>query len=269
MRPHMPRLNKLPNELQSLVISKLDPKSKSKLRGVSTEMRRAVDNVEPPTGSYERKSGRFQSFWTKKRREKCHYKHGVITTDKHAKSGYGHAKLNSMVGKVFDECVKYYKTSSLMNILHVMRNETPDEFIHFFVKYYHGDLDSEQSWDHLMEDLRDQKEYLRRVTRLIKQWGKTDKRYAETYHLIMRRKEIFKSGDTKIFYTPYEERMHKDRVMDALLIQYIGAIVLVDPTKPGYTSTGRKRDLSEQVKYVTGLCRARTRDDATQTKQKK
>lgn len=260
----MPRLDSLPNELQGLIISKLDTKSKAKLRVASTEMRRAVDNVEPPTGSYERKSGRFQSFWLKKNRQRCHDKLGIVTNDARSKHGYGRAKVNGFIDHVFDECVKYYRRSTLMGIIHVMRTETPDEFVHFFVKYYRGDVNSEQAWDHLMEDLRDQKEFLRRVTRLIKQWGKTDKRYAETYHLIMRRKEILKSGDVKIFCTPYEERMHKDRFMDAMIVQYVAAISNIDVTKPGYTVKGRERTLSEQIKYVTGLCRARTRDDAKQ-----
>lgn len=248
----MPRLDKLPNELQGLVISKLNTKSKSKLRTVSKEMRRAVDDVEPPTGSYERKTGRFQSFWTKKKRRRCHYKHGIITTDHYSKHGYGHAPVNGMVGLVFDECMKEYKGSTLLGVLRVMRTETPDEFAHFFLQYYQGDPYTEHAWNILNQNLREQKEYLRRVTRLIKQWGKRDKRYAQTYHLIMKRTEL---------YTPYEERMHKDRIMDALLIQYIGAIVSIDPTKPGYTATGKKRDLSEQVKYVTGLCREKTRDN--------
>ena len=249
----MPHLNTLPNELQGLIISQLDTKSKAKLRTVSTEMRRAVDDVEPPTGSYERKSGRFQSFWTKKRRSQCHYKHGIIT-NRHSKPGYGHAPVNGMVGLVFDECMKDYKNSSLLGVLRVMRTETPNEFAHFFLQYYYGDPYTDQAWAVLNENLKEQKEYLRRVTRLIKQWGETDKRYAETYHLIMKRTGL---------YTPYEERMHKDRIMDALLVQYIGAIVNIDPTKPGYTSSGRKRDVSEQVRYVTGLCRAKTRDNVS------
>lgn len=260
----MPRLDALPNELQGLIIKKLDTKSKAKLRVASTEMRRAVDNVEPPTGSYERRSGRYQSFWTEKRRLKCHRKHDHITSDRYSKLGYGRARVNGFINHVFDECMRDYKRSSLLAIFKIMRSETPEEFVYFFKSYYLGDLNGPRVGEYMHRDLYEQKEFLRRVTRLIKQWGKTDKRYAETYHLIMRRKKLTTINNIDVFYTPYEERMHKDRIMDALLVQYIAAIVNIDVTKPGYTKSGRKRTLSEQIKYVTGLCRARTRDDAKQ-----
>ena len=93
----MPRIDALPNELQGLIIKKLDTKSKANLRVASTDMRRAVDDVEPPTGSYERRSGRYQSFWTEKRRLKCHRKHDHITSDRYSKLGYGRARVNGFI----------------------------------------------------------------------------------------------------------------------------------------------------------------------------
>ena len=249
-------LNKIPNELQAIVVSKLDPKSKAKLRSVSKEMKRAVDDTVPPTGSYRNKTGRFQSFWTKKRREQCSWtKIGVVTagTTMHPE-GYVTVDCD-MCEIVTEECIKHYKKNRLVEILRIMRTETPEEFAHFFVTYYDLDPYTDMAWDRMIRDLRHQKQYLRRVTRLIKQWGKTDTRYAETYHIIMRRKGL---------YTPYEERMHADRIMDALLVQYIAGLAALDVTKAAYTSKGRERTLSEKVKYVTGLCRARTRDDAKQ-----
>ena len=40
----------------------------------------------------------------------------------------------------------------------------------------------------------------------------------------------------------------------------------IDVTKPAYTTTGRERTLVEKVKYVTSLCRARTRDECEERK---
>jgi len=64
-------MNKLPNELQALVINRLDRASQARLRQVSKEMRRAVNDTGPPTGVYKHGTGRYQRFWKRSNLYKC------------------------------------------------------------------------------------------------------------------------------------------------------------------------------------------------------
>jgi hypothetical protein len=255
-------LNKIPNELQGLIIDKLDPKSKAKLRVVSKEMRRAVNDVNPPTGSYRQKTGRFQTFWSAKRRDQClHRRIGASTSAETRHTGFGHVEFNPMSRLVLDECIRFYKGNKLLIALRNMRTEDLDQFMFLFETYYRrGDPYSDEGYAIAAHDLRNQKRFIRSTTRLLKQWGETDPKYSETYHMVRRNSKP---------YTTHDEKMHADRVMDALLIQYIANWAEIDPTKAAYTTTGRERTLDEKVRYVTSLCRARTRDAAKPKKKKK
>jgi hypothetical protein len=100
----------------------------------------------------------------------------------------------------------------------------------------------------LRNESRQQREYRRRVIRLLKAWSATDSRYKETLHL---------ARSWKHKYTDIEESMHRDRMMDAIIVQSLVISHSDDPTKRMLSQSGREMTIAEKVNRLVESCSSR------------
>ena len=242
-------MNKLPNELQALVVNRLDRASRARLRQVSKEMRRAVNDTGPPTGVYKNGTGRYQQFWKRSNLYKC------------ADTIFG-------VRGSYERITRYMEVHKTMprmdmgaDILHVMKKWYANGTLLRDFRDYHTmkgdfkkvtDTDDETS-RRKKEDILFPKalrrDFKNRVVRLLKQWSDRDKRYGDTYHMVMRKKKP---------YTTEEEKMHSDRVLDAAIIQGLSSELFIDLTKDRFTDkNGKVRTIDQKVADLVRLCPAK------------
>lgn len=249
-------MKNLPKEIQEHIASTLDPKSRARLRTVSREMKSAVNATELPTGSYQKKTGRFQKRFGEKGMHSCLSKmdnsvreSGIALEDMSIAEMYSTGRIMWRVLKK-----SYRKNRLLEDFRHVLREKTEPEFVKEMLDSIPG-LELNRS---VREDLRQEwkrekrhhKDYRRRVIRLIKAWAKTDKRYRETLELVRRRTKP---------YTLNEEKMHKDRLMDAIIVQTLVISHSDDPTKPIPRQDGTLMTLDEKINRLVKQCRSRYR----------
>lgn len=247
-------MKNLPKDIQEHIASTLDPKSRARLAAVSKDMKRAVNATGPPTGSYQKKSGRFQKRFGEKGMQSCLSKmdnavreSGITLADMSVVEMYSTGRMMWRVLK------KSYKKNRLLeDFRHVLRQKTEPEFVNEILKTF-PDLELDRSVrEDLRQDWKDEKkhfkDYRRRVIRLIKAWAKTDARYRETLPLVRRRSKP---------YTTNEEKMHKDRLMDAIIVQTLVISHSDDPTKPIPRQDGTLMTLQEKIDRLVQRCQSR------------
>ena len=248
-------LDTLANELQALTISSLAPKDAARLRAVSKEMRRAVNDIVPPTGCYRKKSGRFQRFFDLKKRKQIEIYRECKGRDQDREYQVG------VVGGYKDDVSKWMMTTSreltgdyankkLLEQYRKRMNMSP-EFQHEYWKRVIPEMTRESAQVSYHKERHRNAIFRRRVLRLVRMWEATDRRYAGLTAMIRR---------TKRPYTPYEEHMYADRLMDAIIVTQIAAVFRTDVTKPIVTRRGRELTLDEKIKLVTDKCRRKYDD---------
>lgn len=244
-------LQNLPWELQAEVAKKLDPKSRALLRTVSKEMKNAVDISQPPTGSYKKRTGRFQGRFAHKSMYKCMRKvrksldnAGMTNVDFSALEFFS-------IGTIMwhDLRKSYDKNSILRDFRKKLEARTMDDLLRDVKDVFPNiEITAELKKD-LQRDLRNEqrqrREYKRRVTRLLKAWASTDPRYLETLHMVRRRTHE---------YTKLDETMHRDRLMDAIIVQSLVISHSDDPTKRLFTKNGRELSIKEKVDRLVRNC---------------
>ena len=247
-------MQNLPWELQAEVAKKLDPKSRARLRTVSKEMKEAVNITQPPTGSYQRRTGRFQGRFAHKGMYKCMRKVRKALDD----GGMTNADFSVLeffsIGRIMWHAMKksYGKSTMLHDFRKKMEPKTLDELLKE-VKDVFPDIEvtAELKKDlkaDLRNEQRQQREYRRRVVRLLKAWSQTDDRYKETLHLVR---------SWKHKYTKIEESMHRDRLMDAIIVQSLVISQSDDPTKRMVNRVGRVLTLDEKINRLVKNCSSR------------
>ena len=168
-------MKNLPRHIQELIANHLDPKSSARLRAVSREMKDVVDARRPPTGSYQRKTGRFQKRFSIKGFEKCKTKHAKHFTGmediRHFSHfmGFGH--------RHYSDLKKAYKRNTLFrDFKSITTDETEDMYWQ----------DSIAIWPHMASDhafrlemksawrssIKERRDFRRMVIRLLKLWAR-------------------------------------------------------------------------------------------------
>jgi hypothetical protein len=247
-------MKNLPRELQEKIASSLDAKSLARVRAASKNLKEAVDTVTPPTGSYQKKMGRFQKRFSDKGMYSCIHKiddsirdSGISVHDLSPSEMYSTGR---MMWRVFKK--SYRKNTLLEHFRHILREKTFDDFVADIQAVFGPDLINRNTREDLRRDWKDEKkhfkDYRRRVIRLIKAWAKTDPRYTETVAVVRRRTKPF---------TVKEERMHKDRLMDAIIVQTLVISMSDDPTKPIPKQNGTMMTLQEKIDRLVKKCSTR------------
>jgi len=213
-------MNKLPNELQA-----------------------------PPTGVYKNGTGRYQQFWKRSNLYKC------------ADTIFGVRGSYERITRYMEVHKTMPRMDNGVDILHVMKKWYANGTLLRDFRDYHTmkgdfkkvtDTDDETS-RRKKEDILFPKalrrDFKNRVVRLLKQWSDRDKRYGDTYHLVMRKKKP---------YTTEEEKMHSDRVLDAAIIQGLSSELFIDLTKDRFTDkNGQVRTIDQKVADLVRLCPAK------------
>ena len=261
-------MKNLPRHIQELIANHLDPKSSARLRAVSREMKDVVDARRPPTGSYQRKTGRFQKRFSIKGFEKCKTKHAKHFTGmediRHFSHfmGFGH--------RHYSDLKKAYKRNTLFrDFKSITTDETEDMYWQ----------DSIAIWPHMASDhafrlemksawrssIKERRDFRRMVIRLLKLWARDNESYAETLRLVRRRTAIYTDEEEQkhkdrfvrrrtAIYTDEEEQKHKDRLMDAIIVQSAVHHSADDPTKTIIGKDGAPLSLEKKIARIVKLC---------------
>ncbi len=80
---------------------------------------------------------------------------------------------------------------------------------------------------------------------MLKVWAKTDGSYTETLKLVRRRKGT---------YTEEEEQKHKDRLMDAIIVQTAVLHPKDDPTRTIIGRNGTPLSLEKKIEMLVKKC---------------
>lgn len=238
----------LPRSLQEEIARRLDPKTAARMRSVSKEMKNVIDTTWGPTGSYQRKTGRFQKRFSVKGMFMCYVKH----MDAFRKLGDYFRKSYGIDLEFFKSMKKSYKKNSLFRDFKSMTTVcTLDEYRAEVRRILRNDL-APSDYEDVVPELWKEKcqrkrDIRRRVIRLIKAWAQESPTspYADTLTLVRRR---------KVRYIPQEEREHKDRLMDAIIVQLIVQNPYDDPTRKILGKNGTPLSLDAKVSYVVRQC---------------
>jgi len=252
--PKYHKMQNLPWEMHAEIAKRLDPKSRARLRTVSKEMKEAVDASQPPTGSYQHRTGRFQGRFANKGMYKC------MRRVRNALDGAGmtDADFSALeffsIGRLMWHDMKksYRKNTILHDFRQKMQPKTIDDLLKEVREIFPGIEVTRELKKDLMTDLRNeqrqQREYRRRVVRLLKAWSETDHRYTETLHLVRSWKHV---------YTDLEESMHRDRLMDAIIVQSLVISHSDDPTKRMVNQSGRELTMDQKINRLVKNCSSR------------
>lgn len=251
-------MNKLPNELQALVIDRLDRKSQTSLRATSKEMRRAVNDTVPPTGVYKNGSGRYQQFWKRSNLYTCADKifgvRGTFERIARYMEVHGTMPRVHMGADILHVMKKWYANGSLLRDFRDYNNMKGD----FKKVTVTEDDTTRRKKDDILFPKAWRRDFKNMVVRLLKQWSQKDKRYGETYHIVLRKKKP---------YTAHEEKMHSDRVLDAAIIQALSSELLIDLTKDMFTDeNGKERTIEQKVTDLLRLCPGKAKQTARKNK---
>jgi hypothetical protein len=237
-------MKNLPRDIQAMIIGTLDPKSVARLRTVSKELKNVVDTSRPPTGSYEKKTGRFQKRFSEKHLDQC-----VRKQEKRlAETGMLHHMRVEYYGFLNYKRMKaaYAKNTLLRVFKEISSSQTEDEFMHEMMRLLKcKEIDMNEWRNAWMEDNRQRKIFRRRVVRLLKAWSKTNATYVDTLMLVRKRNHL---------YTAAEEKAHKDRLMDAIIVQIAAAHKFDDPTRTILDSRGVPLTLDEKINAIVKKC---------------
>jgi hypothetical protein len=233
----------LPREIQLMIIEKLDPKSNARLRATSKSLRGAVDSTAS-FGSYQKKTGRFQKRFSNEGMYSCMDKieqkirdAGIDRwVDFSDLEFHSHRRILWMVFK------RAYAKNKLLTVFREeLRLKSLEEDIQslqaMFSDMVVTEEDREDIHQSLKFDWRLQKDYRRRVLRLLKAWSVSDPRYRETSHLL-------RKGTHR--YSTQEEMAHRDRLMDAIIVQSLLILFSDDPSKPRVKQNGTEMTLQEK-----------------------
>lgn len=243
-------MKNLPRDVQVMIAERLDPKSSARLRAVSTEMKDVVNATRPPTGSYQKKTGRFQKRFSIRGMEKCAKKHVSHFQGTNALRHYSHFQEYGRM--VYKRMKKSYERNTLFrDFRSITAAQTEAEHWHEMLQLFpEADpsddtlrRDMKKAW---LEETREKKTFRRRVARLLRMWAADgNDTYAETLKLARRR---------VVPYTDDEERRHKDRLMDAIIVQTSVLHAADDPTKRILGNDGTPLSLDQKIALVVKAC---------------
>jgi hypothetical protein len=256
-------MKNLPDDVQGVILKSLDPKSTARLRATSKEMKTLVDDSQPPTGSYTRKTGRFQKRFSYKGMATCVKKHQGSFSD--MADIQHHAEIQDFGWAMYRDFRAAYKRNTLFrDFRSLTRPQTQEEHwtqaVDIFPELkddaaFRRDL--KQGWIH---ETKEKTSFRRRVIRLLKAWAATDSRYKDTLALARRRTSP---------YTLQEEQTHKDRLMDAIIVQSALIHPADDPTRTMLDNQGKPMTLNQKIDAVVKKCRTTLHDQKNQKKAKK
>ena len=223
----------VPHDIKVMIAKRVrDPATIASLKCSSREWKAAVDDAHL-TGSYARGTGRYQRVFPKKAFLACST-HIIVASDTDRVVGSTEeAEHSTILAKMMRVA---YNTNSLLASFRSLTdsNTVKDAF----------DLDLVTADSrHIVASAlyRWRKEFHARVIRLIRLWTRTDPRYAATLPLVRRRRKA---------YSRAEEKAHKDRVMDAILVQLLAKFRCDDPTRERVDSTGKLIDLHWRIRKL-------------------
>lgn len=232
-------------DIKREIATRLDPKSAARMRAVSTEWKRAVNETHGPTGSYSRKSGRFQKQFSAKNFFRCESKIKDSTTAEPA-SGVKTPEFAEHARFMHALLTAAYKNKKLL----LTFRESPKD-LDGIRKQFRFDRFDPAKHDMRVVDgavnafSRWRRDLHRRVVKLIKAWARHDSRYRDTVKIVRRRTKP---------YTLQEEMKHRDRVMDAILVQLLARLRCDDPAKPAYDPSGDIIPLNDRVRMLVKEC---------------
>lgn len=257
------QMKNLPSELQAGIIKTLDPKSKARLRATSKALKSVVDSTQPPTGSYSAKTGRFQKRFPLKGMTQCIKKHQDAFLD--MDSIEHHDQFRDYGFMVYKDLKTSYDKNTLFRDFRTLTHEqTEDAYLKTVLDAF-PNMKSDAEFRQMMkaawhEETKQKVSYRRRVIRLLKAWTSTDARYKETLSLVRRRTAT---------YTPSEEKAHKDRLMDAIIVQSAVLHPADDPTRTILNSRGHPMSLTDKINLVVKRCTSTLKEQKKHKKKKK
>ena len=241
-------MKNLPRDIQEMIVARLDPKSSARLRTVSRDMKAVIDSTRPPTGSYQQKTGRFQKRFSIRGMEQCAKKQ--VDDFMGMEDVHYHRHFQEYGRSVYKKMKKSYEKNTLFrNFKVMMTSETEDEYwkkaIDIFPEMVSDTAFRDMMRESWQEDVRDKRTFRRRVVRLLKLWAENNQLYTETLKLVRRKKGT---------YTEEEERTHKDRLMDAIIVQTAVLHPKDDPTRTIMGKNGMPLSLDKKIEMLVKKC---------------
>lgn len=241
-------MKNLPRDIQELIVGRLDPKSSARLRAVSRDMKEVVDAAHPPTGSYRKKTGRFQKRFSIRGMEKCAKKHAghfMGMEDIHH-----HGRFQEFGHVVYKNLKKSYERNTLFrDFKSITAERTEEEHWNVTLRFFPEKasdhafrLEMKKGWH---EETKQKRSFRRRIIRLLKAWAGKNESYKETLRLARRR---------TVLYTDEEEQKHKDRLMDAIIVQTAVLHPADDPTRTIVGKDGAPLSLEQKIDALVKRC---------------
>jgi len=258
-------MKNLPNELQEEIVRRLPRKDQAKARAVSKDLKKAADRVAPPPGRYDAGTGRYQKRFGLKSHAMCARKQYEEHTGRTFSNHYYRFEDDFAGNYLFQEykaLKKAYGNNTLFKTFrdttaHQSKRAFVDDAMGVFEQHYDPDFFSPEEireasatfrremGSQWKESMKIREMLRRRVTRLLSQWSAEDSSYVDALHLARRR---------TVPYTAEEEKAHKDKLMDAIIVQTAVLHGADDPTLPQRNQHGKLMSLSEKVQRVIKFC---------------
>jgi len=245
-------MNTLSHDQIRTIVSKMDPVSKARFMATSKEFRNIVKSMSPPTGSYEDRTGRFQNIYSMESYDDCV---SLIHNDVEKESGIVFDTEFSILdqggeGFAYMQLLKHpYENNHLFTSFRNTFKKHDQKVLIRHVREVFPDMSSNNNLNEINEYAHHvqlvHSQYRRRILRLLKAFAKENPVYKETLALLRRRSKP---------YTTREEKDHKDRLMDAILIIALVFLSSDDPTKERYTQNGKKMTLNEKISRLIKRC---------------
>jgi hypothetical protein len=243
-------MKNVPEDVQRLIIQKLDRKSSARLGATSKQMKRAVNSVKPPSGSYQKKTGRFQKRFSIKGMSKCSKKHASQFRDLEDIDYVGQFWVTGFGHMAYKTLKKSYARNTLFRDFRsitkdITKNEYWKDLVAKLPEVQHDSdakADAAQSW---YEETKEKKSFRRRVVRLLKMWAQEDASYKVPLQMARRRTQP---------YTEEEEARYKDKLMDAIIVQAAVLHPADDPTRTILGKNGKPLSLDNKVDMVVKTC---------------
>jgi len=205
----------------------------------------------PRGGSYQKKTGKYQKRFSIKGMAKCAKKHASHFMDLEDMQYHAHFGIVEYGSIVYKELKKAYAKNTLFADFRSLTTETtwdaywkdlvrhvPEVTQHTESKKY-----AKESWH---EEVKQKRSFRRRVVRLLKLWAKADNTYKTP--LSMARRRVME-------YTQEEESTHKDKLLDAIIVQTAILHPADDPTLEILGPDGKPLSLKQKVDMVIKQCR--------------
>lgn len=258
-------MKNLPNEMQEEIVRRLPRKDQAKARAVSKDLKKAADRVAPAPGRYDAGTGRYQKRFGLKSHAMCARKQYEEHTGRTFSNHHYRFEDDFRGNYLFQEykaLKKAYGNNTLFKTFrdttaHQSKRAFVDDAMGVFEQHYDPEFFSPEEireasttfrremgaqWK---ESMKIREMLRRRVTRLLSQWSAEDSSYNTAVHLARRR---------TVPYTAEEEKAHKDKLMDAIIVQTAVLHGADDPTLPQRNQQGKLMSLSEKVQRVIKFC---------------